>query len=191
MMVDTATPAVTHMGALGRWSGNDPDRPLVCVITNHRARGADAEEVQYTAERLQAGAWPCLKTIVPEAKAAAAMFERGYSPAAADGPGGEAFESAAQELIALHLGRKSGRPARPGWRAGRPAGCAARRSAEGWRRGSGADRTRSRLLHRIGAENADPSVSEKIRRIIPDDHALIRLSDSIFLQGHVPIVQAL
>ena len=102
MVIDTAADTSTHMAALGRWSGNDPDRPLVCVITTHRATEADAIEVRDTAERLHAGAWRCLRTIVPRSAAAAAAFEAGRSPASAEDEGGRAFGAAALELVALH-----------------------------------------------------------------------------------------
>ena len=61
---DVSRPTSDHMAALGRWASNDPDRPLVCVLNTFRAAEADTAVVRDTVERLVAGGWRCLRTVL-------------------------------------------------------------------------------------------------------------------------------
>ena len=108
MIIDTSRGTSDHMAALGRWASNDPDRPLVCVLNTFRAAEADPGVVRDTVERLVAGGWRCLRTVLgslPGEREAAAQLRR-----------------AAHEIIEVHdadlsatlvpaTARFSGRPA--------------------------------------------------------------------------------
>ena len=88
MMIDTSRTTFDHMAALGRWATNDPHRPLVCVLNTFRAAEADAAVVRDTVERLVAGGWRCLRTVLGPLPGA---------PGAAD-----QFGRAAHEIIQVH-----------------------------------------------------------------------------------------
>ena len=88
MMIDTSRPTSDHMAALGRWASNDPDRPIVCVLNTFRAGEADPAVVRDTVERLAAGGWRCLRTVL--------------GPLAAERGAVDQLRRAAHEIIEVH-----------------------------------------------------------------------------------------